>query len=120
MILSISYTSSDGSRKNYDLQMEYSYIDEKSLFDEETQSITEKYLFAYNVDEENKHFLNGEEIKWTEIRNKPIFKMINNSFIVNSEIDREILKSEFSNIYFILLENLNEDYQDSLLAEEIY
>lgn len=118
MILSILI--SDKEEKRYDIQLEYSFIDEKKVVDDETHGISEQYIFAYSLNESGVHKLNGKPFSLSTMEESHILSILKTMLIVNSEIERELLKSEFKQFFYLLSDNVEADFNDCLSFCDIY
>lgn len=119
MMLTFSIES-ENSDKVYKIQMEYSYLDEQTVYNMEDNDTSEYYLFAYNVNEIGKHYCNGAVFELNSMEEKNILNILNNSFIIKNEKDRELLKREFHNVFFFLDSHIDEDFKDALSFNEIF
>lgn len=118
MILSVSINGKEET--NYKIKMEYSYIDEKKVIDEESLAVSEEYIFAYSIDELGVHTKNGQPFKLSSMEEKNILNVLNKMMIVKTEDERELLKAEFNQLFFLLVDDVNQDFKDSLLFCDIY
>lgn len=102
--------------KEYLIQMEYIFLMDKEIYSMETETVSLEYFFAYTLDKEGTHYLNNESFDIEKMQEKNLLSMIDEMFIVKDKGSRVMLQTEkeFSGFYYLLEENINEDFQSAL------
>lgn len=102
--------------KDYIFQMEYMFLMDKEIYSFEDEKVYLEYFFAYSLDYESNHYLNGEVFNLKTMKEKNILYMLDNMFIVKDELTRTILSTEreFQQFYYLLEDNIDSDFQGSL------
>lgn len=102
--------------KEYLLQMEYIFLMDKEIYSPETDTISLEYFFAYTLDENGTHLLNGKPFDIKTMGEKNILSLINNMFIVKDKLSQLMLSTEkdFHKFYYLLEKDINKNFKGAL------
>lgn len=101
---------------HYTFDLDYTYLIDKEIRDEERKIKYNKDIFAYVLNKNSSIKKNDKKIKNNDFEDQNVLNTLREIIIISSEEDRSILSQEdfFKNYFLILNEDMNREILSSI------
>ena len=101
--------------------MNYTYLTDKEFYDEKKKINYKKEIFAYTLNFHSPILKNGQESSLTDFNDKEVLSIVKETFFLETEIDRQILKLEpiFNENYLVLINSINKEIKNCMQIKKI-